>query len=73
MCECYMDLGSNGCFMAGAALTGGHYRTNIISSVDYLRSDSIVLLVLCMATYNIWGTDVVLQVSWDNANPAKNV
>ena len=41
------------CFMAGAALMGGHYRTNIISGVGHPRSDLDVSLVLCMVTYNI--------------------
>jgi hypothetical protein len=52
-CMCYMGLESNGCFMAGVALTGGHYRTNIISSVDPPRSDSVMPLVLCMVACNI--------------------
>ena len=59
-CVCYMDLGSNGCFMAGAALTGGYYWTNIISGVGYLSSDSVVPLVLCMVAYNIRGIGVIL-------------
>ena len=46
--------------MAGAALTDGHYRIYIISSVGHLRSDSIMLLVLCIVAYNIHGTSVVL-------------
>jgi hypothetical protein len=29
-CVCYMGLRYNGCFMAGAALMGGHYRIDII-------------------------------------------
>jgi hypothetical protein len=44
---------SNGCFMASAALTDGHYRTYIISSVGHPRLDSIVPLVLCTIVYNI--------------------
>ena len=48
-----MGLKSNGCFMTGVALMGGRYRTNIISSVDLPRSDSVVLLVLCTVVYNI--------------------
>jgi hypothetical protein len=59
-CVYYMDLGSNSCSMASAALMGGHYKMNIINGVGHLRSDSVVLLVLCMVTYNIWGTGVVL-------------
>jgi hypothetical protein len=52
-CVCYMGFVSNGCFMASTALTGGHYRTNIISGVGRLRSNSVVLLVLCTVVYNI--------------------
>ena len=29
---CYIGLGSNGCFMAGAALTSDHYKTDITLS-----------------------------------------
>ena len=39
-------------FMAGAALVGGHNRTDIISSVDHLRSDLVMPLVLCMVACN---------------------
>jgi hypothetical protein len=53
----YTDLGSNGC-----------YRTNIISGVTHLRSNLVVLLVLCMVAYNIEGTSVVLQVPRDSTN-----
>ena len=35
-------------FMAGRALTGNHYKKDIISSVGYPRSNSIVQLVLCI-------------------------
>ena len=72
MCVCYMSLGSNGCFMANVALTGGQDRTDIISGVGHPRSDSVMLLVLCMVTYKIRGTDVVLQIPRDSANPARN-
>ena len=41
---CYMGFGSNGCFMVGIALTGGHYRTYIISGLGHPRLDSAVLL-----------------------------
>jgi hypothetical protein len=67
-----MGFGFNGYFIANTALTSNHYRTNIISGVGYSRSDSIVSLVLCMVAYNIRGTGVVLQVSRDNTDPAKN-
>jgi hypothetical protein len=41
-CVCHMGLGSNGCFMADAALMDSHYKTDIISSVGHLRSDLVV-------------------------------
>ena len=60
-------------FVAGIALMGGHYKTDIISGVGHLRSDSGVLpLVLCTVACNGWGTGIVLQVPRDNANPTKN-
>ena len=52
-CVYYMGFGFNGCFMAGATLTGSHYKMDIISGVGHLRSDSVVLLVLCTVVYNI--------------------
>jgi hypothetical protein len=58
-----MSLGSNGCFMASAALTGSHFMMDIIGSVDHPTLDSIMLLVLCTVAYNIRGTGIVLQVS----------
>ena len=70
-CVCYMGLTSNSCFMTGTALMGGHYRTDIISDVGYPMSDSVVLLMICMIVYNTWGTDVVLLVHQDYANPAR--
>ena len=51
-----MGLKSNGCFVTSTILMGGHYKTYIISSVSHPRSDSVVLLVLWIVTYNIWGT-----------------
>ena len=57
--------------MASAALTSGHYRTGIISDVGHTRSDSVVLLMLCMVTYNIRGTGAVLQVFQYSVNPAR--
>jgi hypothetical protein len=71
-CVCYMGFGSNGCFMAGAALTDSHYKTNIISGIGHPRSDSVMPLVLCIVTYNIRGTNVVLKVPRNNANLAEN-
>ena len=70
-CVCYMGLGFDGCFVTGAALMGSHYMTYIISGVGHLMSNSVVPLVLWIVAYNIQGTGIVLQVSWDNANPAK--
>jgi hypothetical protein len=59
-------------FVAGAALTGSHYRTDIISCVSHLRSNSVVLLILCIIACNGWGTGIVLQVPRDNVNPTEN-
>jgi hypothetical protein len=50
----------------------GHYRTDIISGVGHPRSDSVVLLVLCMVVYNGYGTDIVLQVPRDSINLVEN-
>ena len=50
-CVHYMDLRSNDSFMAGAALTGGHYMTNIISGVGETRSNSVVPPVFCTVAY----------------------
>ena len=66
-----MGLGSNGCFVTGATLIGGHYRTYIISDVGHPRLDSVVSLVLWMVAYNIRGTNVVLLVFRDNINLAE--
>jgi hypothetical protein len=57
---CYMGLVSNGCFVADAALTDDHYKMDIISSVGYPRSNSVVPPVLCTVAYNIGGTSVIL-------------
>ena len=57
--------------MAGAALKGSHYRTNIISGVVHPRLDLVMPLVLYTVAYNGWGTGIVLQVPRDSANPAK--
>jgi hypothetical protein len=70
-CVCYMGLGSNGFFVTSVALMSSHYWMNIISGVDHLRLASVVTLVLCMVAYNIYGTSVVLHVSWDNTNPVE--
>ena len=58
-------------FVTSATLMGGHYRTYITSGVGHPRSNSIVLLVLCMVAYNIWDTGVVLQVPRGSANPVE--
>jgi hypothetical protein len=57
--------------VAGAAITGGHYRINIISGVGHSRSDSIIPLGLYMVAYDIRGTGIILQVPQDNTNPAE--
>jgi hypothetical protein len=56
-----VGFGSNG-FVTKAQpfLIGGHYRTNIISDVGHLRSDLVMLLLLCTVACNGWGTDIVL-------------
>jgi hypothetical protein len=69
-CVCYMGFESNDCFMVNTALMGDHYRTNIISGLHHLRSDLVVLLILCLVAYNIQGIGVVLQVPRDSANLA---
>jgi uncharacterized membrane protein len=56
-------------FVASAALTDSHYKTDIISSVGHPRTNSVVPLVLCTIVCNIRDTGVVLQVSRDSANP----
>jgi hypothetical protein len=48
--------------VAGVALMGSHYRTNIISGVGHLRLDSVVLPVLCTIACNIREIGIVLQV-----------
>jgi hypothetical protein len=50
----------------------GHYKTYITSSVGQLRSDLVGLLVLWTVAYNGRGTNILLQVPRDNANPAEN-
>jgi hypothetical protein len=72
MSVCYMGLRSSGCFMAGSALTSGHYRMDIISGVGHLRLDSVMPLVLCTVVYNIRDTGVVLHVPRDSANSTRN-
>ena len=49
-------------FVASAALMGGHYRMDIISSEGHPWSDSAMPLVLCTIVCNGWGTSIVLQV-----------
>ena len=69
---CYMGHGSNGCFVTGAALMGGHYKTYIIKGVGHPALDLVVSLVLWTVAYNIQGACVVLQVLRDNADPVEN-
>jgi hypothetical protein len=68
----YVSLKSIGCFVTGTALTGDHYRTNIINDMGHPRLDPVVPLVLCIVAYNIRSTGVVLLVPWDSANPTEN-
>jgi hypothetical protein len=55
-----MGLRSNGCFMTGATLIGGHYRMYIISNVGHPRLDSVIPLVLWTIAYIIRRTSVLL-------------
>ena len=57
--------------MAGVALTGGHYKMDVISGVGHPRLDSVVPLVLRTAVCNGQGTDIVLQIPRDSVNPTK--
>ena len=70
-CVRHMGLGSNGCFVIGIALMGSHYRLDIINGVGHSRLDSVVPLVLCTGVYNIWSTNVALQVPRDSANSTR--
>jgi hypothetical protein len=66
------DFGSNGFVTKMQPFPmDDHYRTDIISCVGHLRSESVVALVLCMVACNGWGTGIVLYVPWDNTNPAE--
>jgi hypothetical protein len=49
-----------------------HYRTDIISGVGHLRSDLVVLLILCMVACNDWDIGILLQVSQDSPNFTEN-
>ena len=71
-CVCYIGLGSSGCFVTSTALMGSHYRTDIINDVSHPRLDSVAQLVLCMVAYSGRDTDIVLQVTCDNANLVEN-
>jgi hypothetical protein len=57
-CVCFMGLGSNDCFVTGAALMGGHYRIDIISGVGHPRSDLVVPLVLCTVVTTCMGKSI---------------
>ena len=70
MCELYGPW-IQWLFVAGIALTGSHYKTDIISSVDHLRSDLVIPLVLCTVACNGWSTDIFLLVPQDKANLAE--
>jgi hypothetical protein len=71
-CVYYMGPRSSSYFVTSVALMGGHYRTDIINSIGYPRSDSVLPLALYMVAYNIQGTSVVLQVPRDNVNLTEN-
>jgi hypothetical protein len=60
MCVC-VGFGSNGFVTKVQSFPkDGCYRIDIISGMGHLRSDSIVLLMLCTIAYNGWGTGIVL-------------
>jgi hypothetical protein len=71
MCELY-EPWIQWLFMAGVALTSGHYKIDTISGVGYPRLDLVVPLVLCTVACTSWGTSFVLQVLQDNINPTEN-
>jgi hypothetical protein len=52
--------------MVNPALTGGHYRMDIISSVGHPRSDLVMPLVLCDKCQNIHilALNLHLLISW---------
>jgi hypothetical protein len=58
-------------FVAGVALTGNYYMMDVINDVGHLRLNLIGLLVLRTVVFNVWGTDIVLQVPLDSVNPAE--
>jgi hypothetical protein len=68
-CVYYMGLRFNFCFVASVALIDSHCRTNIISGVGHLRSNSVLPLVLCTVVHNIQGTGIILIVAQDIVNP----
>jgi hypothetical protein len=47
-------------FVADAALAGGHYIMDFISSVGQPRSDLVVALVIRTVACNGWGIGIVL-------------
>jgi hypothetical protein len=68
----YGGFGSNGLVTkVQPFLMDGHYRTNFISDVGHPRSDSVMLLVLCMVVCTGWGTSIVLLVPRDSINPVE--
>jgi hypothetical protein len=57
--------------VAGVALTGNYYMMDVINDVGHLRLNLIGLLVLRTVVFNVWGTNIVLQVPLDSVNPAE--
>jgi hypothetical protein len=57
MVKCvYMGFGSNGFVTKAQPFPMDcHYRTGIISAMGYPKSDSVMLLVLCMVTVQYLG------------------
>ena len=72
MCELYGPR-IQWLFVAGVALTGDHYRMNIINGVGYSRSDLVVPLMLYTVACNGWSTNIVLQVLRDSTNPTEKM
>jgi hypothetical protein len=61
MCVLYRGFGSNGFVTNMQSFPmDDYYRTDIISGVGHLRSDSVLPLVLYTVACNGWGISIVL-------------
>jgi hypothetical protein len=65
MVKCvYVGFGSDGFMIKTQPFSmDGYYRTNIISSVGHLRSDSVVPLVLCSIFCAMTGAPALYYMS----------